>query len=190
VRRVLQDLPPEDEIPLSQCLLRLLQKSPQLVVARRRRAEIFAQMSNWLDPNTCIGYPPPPLQVSSEKSVHLKKYESKEEFYYLSKDFYFVIKSKYHLESPISFENKKIVFSRGNIKKEYNVEDITTLKVKFNLLMGTGTQFYLLINNDKFILRPGNLFIKNRWDSIFNQDKLAHKHADRIKNIIGIKEIK
>jgi len=87
-------------------------------------------------------------------------------------------------------ENKKIVFSRGNIKKEYNVEDITTLKVKFNLLMGTGTQFYLLINNDKFILRPGNLFIKNRWDSILNQDKLAHKHADRIKNIIGIKEIK
>ena len=51
-------------------------------------------------------------------------------------------------------------------------------------------QFYLLINNDKFILRPGNLFIKNRWDSILNQDKLAHKHADRIKNIIGIKEIK
>jgi hypothetical protein len=86
-------------------------------------------------------------------------------------------------------KNKKIVFSRGNIKKEYNVEDITTLKVKFNLLMGMGTQFYLLINNDKFILRPGNLFIKNRWDSILNQDKLAHKHADRIKNIIGIKEI-
>jgi len=53
----------------------------------------------------------------------------KEEFYYLSKDFYFVIKSKYHLESPISFENKKIVFllsayewyiDRRNVKDKLN----------------------------------------------------------------------
>lgn len=82
-------------------------------------------------------------------------------------------------------KSRKIVFSKGEIIKEYSIDNVI-IKTEFNKVMGRAIFITLIINGDKYILRPGNLFKRNLWDTMLNQDKLAKEYANRIKNILGI----
>lgn len=92
---------------------------------------------------------------------------------------------RYYYDFLLDRKNKKIVLSRGNIKKIYNIDDIK-IKAMLNHTLLRNWAIALYVNKDKYILRLGNMRISNTWGFIIEYDKTAERYTNRIKNILGI----